>query len=372
MKKIYAMILTVSLAACSSHQHSEAEHEEGEHHHHDDGEIVVKPEDAIRFGIETEKVVSMPFNEVVKTVGEILPISTDQAVVTAPTSGVVRLSSGVTQGGKVNAGQNIASISAKGITGGDSNEAAKVALDAAKRELDRVTPLLEDGIVTKKTYNDALQAYDAAKAAYSGSAARGIAVSPIAGVISNVTVADGAYVEAGQPIATVARSTRMTLKAMLPQRYISFLPLIETANILDTQTDRLITLQDRGGKLLSGSVANGNDAPGYVTVYFTFDNNGDVAPGSAVEVFLIGSAKAEALTVPVTALSEQMGEMFVYIKKDEHGYEKVPVKTGGNDGKRVEIMAGVTQGDSVVVKGVTFVKLAETSTVVPEGHSHSH
>lgn len=367
------MVLTAALTACSSHQHSEADHEEGEHHHHhDDSEIVVKPEDALRFGVETEGVVPMQFNEVVKTVGEILPVSTDQAVVTAPTSGVVRLTKGTTQGSKVNAGATIASISAKGITGGDSNEAAKVALEAAKRELDRVTPLLDEGIVTKKTYNDALQAYDAAKAAYSGTAALGIATSPIAGVIGSVTVADGAYVEAGQPIATVAKSTRLTLKAMLPQRYVSFLPLVETANIFDTQTGRLLSLAEHGGKLLSSAVASGNDTPGYVPVYFTFDNSGDVVPGSAVEVYLIGSAKAEALTVPVSALTEQMGEKFVYIKKDEHGYEKVPVKTGGNDGKRVEIVNGVAKGDSVVVKGVTFVKLAETSTVVPEGHSHSH
>ena len=111
---------------------------------------------------------------------------------------------------------------------------------------------------------------------------------------------------------------------------------------------------------------------GYIPVYFSFDNSGDIAPGTAADVYLIGSSKAEAITVPVSALSEQMGETFVYIKEDEHGYEKSPVKIGRNDGKRVEILSGVEAGDSVVVKGVTFVKLAETSTVVPEGHSHSH
>lgn len=369
--KIFTAILSVTLVSCGSNSHNEVSKEADDHGHHED-EIVVNPKDAKRFGIEVEGVAPTQFSEVVKVIGEVLPVSSDQAVVSAPTSGIVRLSVGVTQGKSVKAGERIASISAKGISGGDQNEAARVNLEAAKRELDRITPLLADGIVTKKDYNDALQAYESAKAAYSTPAAGGAASAPINGVISNMMVSDGTYVEAGQPIATVARSTRMTLKALLPQKYISFLPLIETANITTAQSDKVIALKDHGGKLLSSSVSGGNDMQGYIPVYFSFDNSGDIAPGTAADVYLIGGSKAEAITVPVSALSEQMGETFVYIKEDEHGYEKSPVKIGRNDGKRVEILSGVEAGDSVVVKGVTFVKLAETSTVVPEGHSHSH
>ena len=185
-------------------------------------------------------------------------------------------------------------------------------------------------------------------------------------------VADGEYVEAGQPIATIARSTRLTLKALLPQKYISFLPLIETANIIPAQSESVISLKENGGKLLSSSVSGGNDIQGYIPVYFTFDNNGAVAPGSAADVYLIGNMRGATLTVPVSALTEQMGESFVYVKEDDHGYDKRNVKVGRNDGKRVEILSGIAEGDSVVTQGVTFVRLAETSTVVPEGHSHSH
>lgn len=369
--KIRVVVAAFAMAICSC-GHDGEKHSPAEDEHDHGDEIVMSPEDAARFGVSVEGVSPSGFNEVVKVMGEVLPGASDQAVVTAPTAGVVTLAKGVTQGANVRAGERIASISSKGITGGDPNMAAKATLDAAKRELDRITPLLADGIVTKKDYNDALQAYETAKAAYSNRAAAGTATAPIAGVIGNLLVADGAYVEAGQAIATVARSTRMTLKALLPQRYISFLPVIETANIIPAQTDKVIALSERGGKLMSSTVATGNDVRGYIPVYFSFDSNGDVAPGSAAEVYLIGVAKAEALTVPVEAVSEQMGESFVYVKKDAHGYEKRPVKLGKNDGKRVEIIEGIAKGDSVVTTGMTFVRLAETSTVVPEGHSHSH
>lgn len=367
---IYVTVATLLLCGCGS---DSTKHVDGGNAKHDHGnEIVVSPEDASRFGIEVECISPSQFSEVVKVIGEVMPAASDQGVVTAPTSGIVSLPKNITQGKSVGKGTMIASISAKGVSGGDANEAARVNLDAAKRELDRVTPLLKDGIVTKKDYNDALQAYESAKAAYSTKAAGGIATSPIDGVVGNVLVGDGAYVDVGQPIATVLRSTRLTLKALLPQRYIAFLPVIETANIIPPQSEEIIKLSETGGKLMSAMTASGNEQQGYIPVYFSFENNGKIAPGSPAETYLIGGTKAQALTVPISAVTEQMGEKFVYRKKDDHGYEKCVVKTGRGDGERVEILDGVNSGDSIVTKGVTFVRLAETSTVVPEGHSHSH
>ncbi len=368
--KIFTAIAVFSFCSCID---KEERHTSGETEEHDHGdEIVMSPADAIRFGVAVECVRPSQFNEVVKVMGEVLPAASDQAVVTSPASGVVTLAKGITQGENVKAGGLVATISAKGITGGDQNEAARVNLEAAKRELDRLTPLLADGIVTKKDYNDALQAYESAKVSYSTRAAGGAVTAPMSGVIGNLLVADGAYVEAGQAIATVARSTRMTLRVLLPQRYISFLPVIHTANIQPAQSDKVISLSDCDGKLMSSTVAAGNDVRGYIPVYFSFDNNGEIAPGSAADVYLIGNVRSGVVTVPVSAVSEQMGETFVYVKKDAHGYEKCPVKLGKNDGKRVEVIEGISHGDSVVTKGMTFIRLAETSTVVPEGHSHSH
>ena len=63
---------------------------------------------------------------------------------------MIRLNLGINAGTQVRAGQAIASITARNISGGDADNAAKVAVDNAKRELDRVTPLLADGLITKK------------------------------------------------------------------------------------------------------------------------------------------------------------------------------------------------------------------------------
>lgn len=352
------------------HSHGEAE-EHGEESHEGE-EITLHKHLADEFGVEAEKIAPGEFAQVVKVSGQIESATTSRAVVSATASGIVHFAGNITEGKKVSAGTLIASISAKGISGGDSNAAAAAALDAAKRELDRVTPLHKDGIVSTKDYNAARQAYEQAKAAYSGTPAGGSATSSTAGVITSLLVRQGEYVSVGQPIAVVSGNNSLTLRGDLPEKYYSFLPTVSDANFRAAYTDEVVALKDLNGKLLSSGGAVGDNSRGYLPVYFSFENNGKVVPGSYAEVYLIGTKRHDVLAVPLAAVSEQQGQHFVYVRLDEDCYKKCPVTLGGNDGQKVEILAGIQSGDAVVTKGMTFVKLAETSGVVPEGHSHSH
>lgn len=362
------------MTACHAnhdHDHDKDEAQKEEGHHHDSDEIVLEPKDAERFGVKTAIVTPSRFNEIVTVSGQIVSSPEDRAVVAAPASGIVRLVAGVTEGMNVSAGATIATVSSRGVTGGDPNESARIAMEAAKRELDRLTPLLADGIVTRREYNAAQQAYDAARAAYSGNAASGRATSPITGTVTQVMVKEGEYVETGTPIATVSKNTRLTLRADLPERYMTFVNTITSANFRPAYSASTFTLADMGGRLVSPANAAG-ELKGYIPVYFTFDNNGTVTPGASAEVYLIGRSRNDALTVPVAAVTEAQGTHYVYVKKSDHGYEKRPVKLGNNDGKSVEILSGLNAGEEAVTENVTFVRLAESSGVVPEGHSHNH
>lgn len=353
------------------HEHSEAV-EENPHEHHS-SEIVMTPEDATRFGVAVEAVDKSLFNEVVKVAGEILPAATDRILISAPTSGFLKFVSGVESGKQVAVGELIATVSSTDVSGGNADKAAKATLDAATKELERLSSLLKDGLITQKEYNDAVMTYEVAKSSYSSHAESGRVISPMSGVITGLSVSDGSYVEIGQPITIVGCSRKLTLRALLPAKYIDLLPRIYTANIRPSHsTGEAISLIERGGRILSSSVAAGDNIPGYIPVYFSFDSRGDIIPGSPAEVYLIGLTKTETIAVPIESISEQQGEKFVYIKEGDHAYVKTPVKAGLDDGRRVEIISGLSVGDSVVSAGTTFIRLAETSTIVPEGHSHSH
>lgn len=396
MKKKYIftamfMAVTLTLYNCSkepnklahnhSHNHTEAEHNEHNHEleahdaesesKHTD-EIVLEPYDAERFGVETEVAEVGPFNEIVSVSGQIENSTGDQVTVSAPTSGIVKLPSTVTAGAQINNGNTVATISSSGVSGGSQDMAYKAALEGAKRELDRLTPLHADGIVTTREYNAALQAYETAKASYSSAAASGRVVAPISGIITSLSVVSGDFVNVGQPIATISKNAKLTLRADLPEKYYKYMPSFGSANFRTVYMDEWIDLVDLNGSRVSDAKNLSAKQNGYIPIYYTFDNDGAITPGSFVEVRLQGAPRENILTVPSSSLSEQQGQLFVYVKVDDHGYEKKAVRVGADNGKRVEILSGLKPGETVVSKGVTILKLAETSGNVPEGHSHNH
>lgn len=360
------------MAACGDKNHSGADGKANEDEAHAD-EIVIHPEEAEKFGIKTTAINPSAFHNVIPASGSVDYSPESSVTIGSPVAGRLVLATGLSVGSSVRAGQTIADIRADGISGGNVDAAAKARLDAAKRELDRITPLHADGIVTTRDLNAARQAYQEAKAAYSPAAASGRVSSPIAGVIAALPAANNEIVSVGTPIATVVRQGRLTLRADVPEKYYSELSGVTSCRILTPGTDRWISLDELDGRkegILSGNQSDGRQ--GYVTVIFSFVNDGSVSPGSFAEVNLLSGTRDGVIAVPAGAITEQQGQTFVYKRLDEHGYEKVPVVCGLTDGKLTEIKSGLQPGDEVVSEGTVFVKLAETKGNAPEGHSHNH
>lgn len=398
---LIAGALALYMNSCSSHDSAphnhdhETEHDHGPEHEHNheneaehghsettsseegfSDEIIVKPETAKRFNITTDTVTTGIAEEIVKTTGRFSASPSQSGIVAAPTSGIITLAPGIVVGKQVSKGTLIATIKSSGISGGDQNAAAKAAMDAAKRELDRLKPLYDDGIVSGRDYNAALQAYETAKSLYSSSAASGRAVAPVSGSIIDLMASQGQYVNTGEPIAAVSASTQMTLVADLPEKYYSSLPQVYDAGVATSYESAPFNISELGGKRVTSSTSVASVKPGYIPVVFTFNNDGRVMDGSMAEVYLKfrnpDTSASSSIKIPKSAISEQQGNYFVYVKLDDHGYRKTLVELGGSDGANVVVKSGLNAGDEIVVTGVSIVRMAETSGVAPEGHSHQH
>lgn len=359
------------------HEHSEHEHDHdahGESSHASSGkEISITPERAKELEIETTEITPSDFYTTLEVSGELTASPAEQAVITARSAGIVTLSAGITPGVYIAKGNAIASISGKGMAGGDANEAAQVALTAAKRELDRLTPLHKDGIVSTRDYNAALQVYEAAKAACgtSTASAGSAATAPNSGVITQIMVNDGQFVVAGTPIAAISGNNRLTLKANLPERHLRFFSSINGAKFRTSYSNEILDIAQFNGHR-SSDTKSAVAIQGYIPVCFTLTNDGTLSSGSFCQVYLTGNKRTDVLSVPISAISEQQGEFFVFVRLDEDCYEKRHIKKGASQGDAVEIISGLHAGENVVTQGTTFVRLAESSSVVPEGHSHNH
>ncbi|MDE5975136.1 MAG: HlyD family efflux transporter periplasmic adaptor subunit, partial [Muribaculaceae bacterium] len=194
-----------------------------------------------------------------------------------------------------------------------------------------------------------------------------------AGHITAIFVASGDYVETGAPIATIVKNSRLTLRADVPQRYSNLIPAITSANLRPEHSNETISLSDIGGRPVAPGSVNPS-TNGYIPVYFTFNSTAATTPGAFVEVYLLTSQRTNVLTVPREALVEMQGNYYAYVKLKGHNdaFEKRLVKTAASDGVNFEVIDGLAQGEEVVVKGATVVRMAETSAIAPPGHSHNH
>ena len=214
----------------------------------------------------------------------------------------------------------------------------------------------------------ALVRQDVTENAYLGGKGCTVAASPLGGVVTQLLVANGSYVDAGTAVAVVSENRRLTLRAYLPKKYYGKLPYIETANFRLPYSDEIYSIEEmRGRKITSDNAATPG---GYVDVAFDFDNAGGIVPGTFAEVYLLGAERANALVLPEAAVTEEMGYFYVYVEHEKGCYEKRRVGIGGSDGKSVEIISGLKAGESVVTEGAVLVKIAANSTAVPEGHHH--
>lgn len=363
------------------HEHETAEEHAGHNHEskatkHSD-EIIFPKAQAAKTTFEVREIQPASFNQVVKTTGQVLAAPGDEAVIVATSNGVVSFSSNkLTEGTKVQKGQSLFQISSKDIAEGDYYTKVKATYEAAKASYDRAEALVKDKIISQKEFESSKLEFENAKTAYNAvsnnKTAKGVSVNaPINGHMKNILVKEGEYITVGQPLATVSQNQRLVLRAEVSQRYYNAMQSVKSANFKTPYDNKVYSLEDLNGRLLSfGKTSNENSF--FIPVSFEFDNKGEVIPGSFVEVYLISSPIENTLSIPVSALTNEMGIYYVYVQIDEEGYRKQEVALGANNGKEVQIIKGLHPGDRVVTKGAYQVKMASASGAIPHGHSHEH
>lgn len=361
--------------------HSPDEHTEAEHTEPTtpaqgvaSEEIVFTPAQALAVGLTTEKVVAAPFEAVIKCAGQIIGAQGDVATIVAPTNGVVSLAATTLAPGRaVKAGETLAYVSSAMISGGDQAGKLKASYTTALNEWQRATKLVADKIISQKEYEQITLQYKTAKIEYDAlvgaSSTRGInAQSPLSGYITELLVGNGQHVAAGDPIAVVAKNQTMELRADVPAKYIGQLAKIRSANFTTTD-EKTYSLKEMNGRMLSFARSTVSSSP-YLPVTFSFDNRGNIAGGSFVEVFLLLNASEQTISVPVSAIVENQETFNVFIQLDQECYEKRIVQLGANNGERVEIKSGLKVGETVVTRGAYQVRMAASSGAIPDGHNH--
>lgn len=321
-----------------------------------------------------------PFSEVVKTSWQILAAPGDEAVVTTQISGIVSFTGkNMVAGTAVGAGATLFTVKSNEVVQSDLSAAVMQAendLATAKKQFERASELVQDKIISEKEFLEAKLRFENAQAEVAKLAVskkfnqnKQSVAAPISGFLKTVMVENGAFVQAGQPLATISKNKRLLLRADVSQRYFPKLASFTAANFKTVDGRQVFSTRNLNGRVVSTGKSVDAGAP-FLPIYFEMDNVGNFIPGSVVEVFLQSGAKP-ALVIPAAALLEEQGIFYAYVQTEGESFQKRELKIGASDGQDVQVLSGIAEGERVVTKGAYQIKLSTASGTMP-AHGHEH
>lgn len=228
-------------------------------------------------------------------------------------------------------------------------QAQKAELDKAEIDYKRAKQLRSTGAVSQARLDDATTQLNVARRNYQAIGSdrdviiqqtkEGAVLAPGAGRVLTVPVAVGSVVMSGETIATLAEDNYI-LRLQLPERHARFL-----------KTGDSILVGDRGMQSEPGILREGKVSlvyphidEGRVVADVVVDELGTYFVGERTRVW-IATGTREALVVPQSALHQRYGVTYVTLKS---GIEVV-VQPGNLTEKGMEVLAGLNEGDEVLV-----------------------
>src|SRR6056297_1088770 len=177
--------------------------------------------------------------------------------------------------------------------------------------------------------------------------------APYAGVITELLVQKGDYINSGQEVATLIDNSQYEVKANIDE---SELANLEIGQNVEISMEALPGLQLTGQLTEIGSKAESTS--GVVTIPITVLINSvhdSFKPGLSADMDIIVGQVQDKIIIPVTAILNKEGKKYIQKVVGENTQD-VEVTTGLTDGLRVVIESGLESGDEIVVNSAAMAQ----------------
>jgi membrane fusion protein (multidrug efflux system) len=227
----------------------------------------------------------------------------------------------------------------------------------AKSVADRQKELVAMDGISKLEYDQSLTqvaAYEADIAAVNAQLSKTEIRAPFNGTIGLRQVSEGAVVSPGTPLATIRADEQLKLDFSVPESYageidnnttISFSiagdSSLFSASVLATEQN----IESGSRNLRVRALVNSTDK--------------HLVPGSSATVKLGFAVHDKALLVPTEAVIPQARFKTVIVSRKGKA-EFVKVQTGIRTASAIEIVSGISAGDTIVTTGIQFIRPGST------------
>lgn len=373
-----------------SHAHSAHSHEAHNHNHahehahahgsHDASNLIHFREamqKKIDFSIE--KVELANIGSIIKTQAQICPAPNSKSCVLANASGKISFPENFALSGKeVKKGEILFYIESHGI--GEENLSIKFKTienqyKKAKADYERKLPLFQEKIISQNeflevetNYKNLENQYNTFKANYSNNAKIKVTANA-SGYIGDIFIENGSFVNIGDELLDIYTSDKSLLKLEVSPRYADELEHIEDANFGKNKDFK--SLKELNGKLVSVGKNTSLNNP-LIPVHFLVQSPKTWINGSFIDAYISCKSKEKTLCVSNSALVEEMGNFFVFVRISKEEFEKRQIEIGKTNGIKTQVLGGLKPSETIVCKGAASVRSAQASAALDPHAGHSH
>ena len=230
-----------------------------------------------------------------------------------------------------------------------------------ERELKRLSGLLKEGGVSQSDFDSFELSYKVSKSNYENLLENTILRSPINGVISARNYDRGDMYSMSSPIYTVQQIVPVKLLVPVSERDYT---RIKKGDSVDITVDAL------PGKTFKGSVLRLYPTIDAASHTFSAElvvrnENRELRPGMYARATVLFE-EVDRIVVPDGAVVKQQGsgQKLVYVLDADNCAHARVVETGRHIGNEYEIISGIEEGETIVVKGNSNLKSGEKVEVV--------
>lgn len=185
--------------------------------------------------------------------------------------------------------------------------------------------------------------------------------APFSGKIGLKTVSIGAYITPAMSIARIQQIQPLKLDFSLPEKYIS---AVRTGDIVQCSVEG--SPKQYQARILATEAGINQETRNIKVRAQVIDPSAELTAGAFAKVQLTLGQQSAALMVPTKVIIPQARDKKVIVIKNGIAYFET-VTTGIRTQDMVEIISGISEGDTIAVSGIMFIKpqaKVKISTVV--------
>jgi RND family efflux transporter MFP subunit len=228
-------------------------------------------------------------------------------------------------------------------------ESARASYETAKVQEQRFEALSKQQFITQSQLDDISAQVKTTRAAMETAKVnleRCTIRSPMTGVVDRVHIEEGSFLAVGDPVARVLQIDTLKIEVGIPE---SDVPTVRNLKQFDMTVDSL------DGKAFTGQYHYLQKTTDSLARLYNLEirlanPEHEILPDMFVRVSIVKNRDQQGLGVPIYALITRGGRTGVFVE-DQGRARFVPVNTGFQDGWKVQVTAGLSPGDHVVVVG---------------------